>query len=124
MYAGAGTAARLGRAAASATYANQARALVQLPRGNRSGAQSRHYGYRKECGFDFLAHGRPPFCSRLNDKLADQFFCGCGGLTGPGSLTHPPVVPLRISQRQPPKQGLDALHVPRQAGSMLAFFCN
>ena len=53
--------------------------------------------------------------------LPSYFF---GGLSGPGSLTHPPVVPIRISQRQPPVQGFIALHVPRQTGSRLACFCN
>jgi hypothetical protein len=37
---------------------------------------------------------------------------------------EPPVVPERISQRQPPVQGFVALHVPRQTGSRLACFCN
>jgi hypothetical protein len=52
----------------------------------------------------------------------DQFFCGCG-LTGPGSLTHALVDP-KSWQRHPPKQGWVALQVPRQMGSMPAFFCN
>jgi hypothetical protein len=43
-----------------------------------------------------------------------------GGLSGPGSLTHPPVVPVRISQMQPPLQGMVALHVPLHTGSKLA----
>jgi hypothetical protein len=43
-----------------------------------------------------------------------------GGLTGPGSLTHPPVVPLRIWQMQAPLQGMVALHVPLQKGIRLA----
>jgi len=47
-----------------------------------------------------------------------------GGLTGPGSLTHPPVVPLKIWQMQGPLQGLVALHVPVHAGNSLAFICS
>jgi hypothetical protein len=43
-----------------------------------------------------------------------------GGLTGPGSLTHAPEVPLKIWQMQAPLQGFVALHVPVQAGSRLA----
>ncbi len=49
--------------------------------------------------------------------LPNYFF---GGLTGPGSLTHPPVVPVRIWQMQAPLQGLVALQVPLHAGSRLA----
>jgi hypothetical protein len=47
-----------------------------------------------------------------------------GGLTGPGSLTHAPEVPVNIWQMQGPLQGLVALHVPVQVGSRLGFFCN
>src|SRR5579864_166616 len=46
------------------------------------------------------------------------------GLTGPGSLTHPPVVPVSISQMQPPVQGFVALQVPRQTGSTDAWVRN
>jgi len=42
-----------------------------------------------------------------------------GGLTGPGSLTHAPEVPVNIWQMQPPLQGTVALHVPLQTGSKL-----
>jgi hypothetical protein len=42
-----------------------------------------------------------------------------GGRSGPGSLTHPPVVPLKIWQMQGPLHGLVALHVPLQNGSKL-----
>jgi hypothetical protein len=42
-----------------------------------------------------------------------------GVLSGPGSLTHPPVVPLRISQMQAPLQCTVVLHVPLQTGSRL-----
>jgi hypothetical protein len=47
-----------------------------------------------------------------------------GGLTGPGSLTHAPDVPLKIWQMQAPLQGFVALQVPVQVGSRLGFFCN
>jgi hypothetical protein len=47
-----------------------------------------------------------------------------GGLTGPGSLTHAPEVPLKIWQMQTPLQGFVALQVPVQAGTRLGFFCN
>jgi hypothetical protein len=53
-------------------------------------------------------------CSRVHST---GFF---GGLTGPGSLTHAPEVPLKIWQMQAPLQGFVALHVPVQAGSRLA----
>src|SRR5438270_2179012 len=43
-----------------------------------------------------------------------------GGLAGPGSLTHPPVVPVSISQMQPPLQCTVVLHAPLQTGSKLA----
>src|SRR4051794_38631347 len=43
-----------------------------------------------------------------------------GFLTGPGSLTHPPVVPVRISQMQAPLQCTVVLHAPLQTGSRLA----
>jgi hypothetical protein len=46
-----------------------------------------------------------------------------GGLSGPGSRTHPPVVP-NIWQMQGPLHGLVALHVPTQAGNKLADICN
>jgi hypothetical protein len=49
--------------------------------------------------------------------LANYFF---GGLSGPGSLTHPPVVPVRISQMQAPLQCTVVLHAPLQTGSKLA----
>jgi hypothetical protein len=49
--------------------------------------------------------------------LLNYFF---GGLSGPGSLTHPPVVPVRISQIQPPLQCTVVLHAPLQTGSKLA----
>jgi len=52
--------------------------------------------------------------------LPGYFF---GGLSGPGSLTHPPVVP-NIWQMQGPLHGLVALHVPLQTGSRLADVCN
>jgi len=48
--------------------------------------------------------------------LPNYFF---GGLSGPGSLTHPPVVPVKIWQMQPPLQGMVALQVPLQTGSKL-----
>jgi hypothetical protein len=48
--------------------------------------------------------------------LANYFF---GGLSGPGSLTHPPVVPLKIWQMQAPLQCTVVLHVPLQTGSKL-----
>ncbi len=47
-----------------------------------------------------------------------------GGLSGPGSLTHPPVFPLNIWQRQGPLQWTVVLHVPLQTGSRLAGVCN
>jgi hypothetical protein len=53
-------------------------------------------------------------CSRVHST---GFF---GGLTGPGSLTHAPEVPLKIWQMQAPLQGFVALHVPVHAGSRLA----
>ena len=54
-------------------------------------------------------------------RFPSYFF---GGLSGPGSLTHPPVVPLKIWQMQGPLHGLVALHVPTQAGNSLADVCN
>jgi hypothetical protein len=42
-----------------------------------------------------------------------------GGLSGPGSLTHPPVVPVRIWQMHAPLQGMVALQVPLHTGSRL-----
>jgi len=53
--------------------------------------------------------------------LPSYFF---GGWSGPGSLTHPPVVPLKIWQMQGPLQGLVALHVPVHVGRRLGFLCN
>jgi hypothetical protein len=50
--------------------------------------------------------------------------CFTGGLTGPGSLTHAPDVPLKIWQMHTPLQGFVALHVPVQAGTRLGFLCN
>jgi hypothetical protein len=54
-------------------------------------------------------------------SVSSYFF---GGLTGPGSLTHPPVVPVKIWQMQGPLQGLVALQVPVHAGNSLAFICS
>lgn len=48
--------------------------------------------------------------------LPNYFF---GGLRGPGSLTHPPVVPVSIWQMHAPLQGMVALQVPLHTGSRL-----
>src|SRR5215470_3515929 len=64
------TLAWLDGAAAPTANADPSRALVQLPRGNRPGAQSRHDDRRQQCGFDYRAHDRPPFCSGLVDRPA------------------------------------------------------
>jgi hypothetical protein len=52
------------------------------------------------------------------ETLGPSYFTGF--LTGPGSLTHPPVVPVRISQMQAPLQCTVVLHAPLQTGSRLA----
>ena len=60
--------------------------------------------------------------TKMSGTLRSSYFFG--GLTGPGSLTHAPEVPVNIWQMQGPLQGLVALHVPVQVGSRLGFFCN
>jgi hypothetical protein len=62
-----------------------------------------------------------PMIALLHDVGWRQANCGyfAVGRSGPGSLTHPPVVPLKIWQMQAPLQGLVALHVPLQNGSKL-----
>ena len=57
----------------------------------------------------------------LRHPLPHYFF---GGLTGPGSLTHAPEVPLKIWQMQAPLQWTVVLHVPLQTGIRLAGVCN
>ncbi len=118
MDAGAWAIAWVGGAAAPATHANPYRALVQLPRRNRPGAQNRDDNRRQQCGFDLLAHRRVPF------RYSNRFRLVSMGLAGPGSLTHALVVPPKSWQIHPPRQGLVALQVPVQAGNSLDFVCS
>lgn len=73
----------------------------------------------KNAALIFLPMIRSPFRRKDGGRhsLPSYFF---GGLSGPGSRTHPPVVPVRISQMQAPLQCTVALHAPLQTGSRLA----
>ena len=73
----------------------------------------------------FLPMIRSPFkqkSSGLREHPLPSYFFG--GLSGPGSLTHAPDVPLKIWQMQTPPQCFVALQVPVQAGNTVDFFCN
>ncbi len=115
MHARACASARLRGAATSAAYTDHSRTVPQLPGGNRSRAQYACDQHRKERCPDF-AHERPSFLVPTDEQRSGYFTRGCAG---PGSLTHPPVVPLRISQRHGPAQCTVRLQVPLQTGRIL-----